>query len=132
MKKNVFSSIIVLLFVWYTEMSMQNCEILLGLVPNEILVQPSSNEHWANTNKLSELNGIKAEFEMRTTVYHINICSPVHSLGISFSFHLSLFFKCAFFSVVWPHNKQISTWQEFIVQRASFFQTCFFIDQNWF
>lgn len=73
-----------------------------------------------NTNRLSELDGIKAEFGMRTTVYCINICSPVHSLGISCYFHLSLSFNCVKFSVVWPHNKQIPTsWLGFIVQRAS-------------
>lgn len=61
-------------------------------------------------NRLSELHGIKAEFGIRTTVYFINICSPVHSLGISCSFHLSTAFSFPLYDLItnrYQHDRDL-------------------------
>ncbi len=124
--EKVFKSIIVLLLVWHWHEYAQLWNYT-GTVPANFGTATTFLK-WTQSQKQT---GFLSYMGSRLNLgYRINICSPVHSLGISCSFHLSLSFNCILFCFVWPHNKQMTG--IYCTKNLSLIQTCFSIDQNWF
>lgn len=92
---------------------------------------PPSKEHTISEPiaKTGFLNYIGSRVNLGCAIHCINI---LFSNALTCNPSLVSSLKCIFFSLYDLANKQVPTWQGFILQRTSLFQTCFSIDQNWF